>query len=149
MVVGVIYTKEEEDDITTYTFEISGVEIIFTVVAFSSIEEFRGYDGGMFDNEIFDDVKTIAGYSWEFAGETNELNFFLLMRTLEFLGKEYAFQNKPDIIFYEAENVQLREIYKPPFDAFDYKHITDFGGCENYIFRHIGSYGKDNKKEQL
>jgi len=146
---------DELDDILKYQFNIGGTDFNFEIIKFSSIEEYNSYreDGDLaIFKDLFNDdtsITHIVGYFWDIIGEPKlPLNLGELVKTLEWLGKEYVIYNWPDVIFYEAENPKFHNIYSRLFDSFGYDNIRNINNHHLFTYRErVGKNIKENNDE--
>ena len=146
MVTQLGITSIKQDDIITYYSTINNSTIEFNIVEFHGIKEFNDYR-----DETDDDIlgplsamnpKLVVGYDWDFHKKSDEqIDLKLLMRVIEYIGKEYVMKNWPDVIFYEAEDKRLHRIYERMFPSFGYNLLYSIG--DNYIYT---KSGRDNIK---
>lgn len=122
------YTRIEDEDFCSYSFELDGNKYLFNAVSFNGINEYNSFieEGGLriFDILTPDQIKSskkIVGYSWDIDKTNNHrVNMFQLAEMIELIGKDYAVRHWPDIVFYESKDHRFHEIYCRMFSSCGY-----------------------------
>lgn len=150
--LSTITINNKLEDVLKYHFSIDGTNFIYEIIKFNSIEEYDSYredeDIAIFNNLFKDDssIKHIISLSWDIDGKVNSsIRLNELIKTIEWLGKEYLFYNWPDIVFYEAENFKFHRIYRRLFSSFGYSNTRNIGNY--HIFTLDDRVGKNIKEE--
>jgi len=137
------YVCNIKDGILEYKFNLGSYTFEFDIVEFYSIKEYCDYLENDKENifrpleKYSDEIHLIAGYDWNVINSFgDELNIFDLVRSVEWIGKEYVLANWPDVIFYEAEDRRLHRIYERMFPSFGY-NLT-YSIDNNYIYTKFG-----------
>jgi ABC-type antimicrobial peptide transport system permease subunit len=110
---GMKVTDKKEDYGFSYTF-LDGDNKIKLSITELTFDELVQYSHDLRDFEVYQlmsdyPVNTIIGFDWEIELGKENVNLRKIFRTMEVIGKDYAKNKKPDIIYYAYEDKRIHK----------------------------------------
>jgi hypothetical protein len=127
--------KKNGDCHTRYSYN----NYYFDVVRFNGIDDYNNYLDDEHDsifnglNPIRPLITKIDGYDWDWERTSNNINVFELLNSIKEIGIKHVLIHNPDVVFYEASNKKLHDIYKIPFSSYGFTFCYKVGMTYIYL----------------